>query len=41
MRFAAFTVNKTVHDAAADWGAEVTAAVDVLRESLRRAGHEF
>ena len=41
VRFAAFTVNKTVHDAAADWGAEVTAAVDALRESLRRAGHEF
>jgi hypothetical protein len=41
VRFAAFTVNKTVRDAAADWGAEITAAVDALRESLRRAGHEF
>src|SRR5580765_5843123 len=41
VRFAAFTVSKTVHDAAADWGAEVTAAMDALRESLRRAGHEF
>jgi len=41
VRVPAFNVNKTVHDAAADWGAEVTAAVDVLRESLRRAGHEF
>ena len=30
VRFAAFTVNKTVHDAAADWGAEITAAVDSL-----------
>lgn len=41
VRFAAFTVNKTVHDAAADWGAEVSAAMDALRESLHRAGHEF
>ena len=41
VRFAAFTVNKTVHDAAADWGTEVTAAVDVLRNALAQAGHEF
>ncbi len=41
VRFAAFTVNKTVHDAAAEWGAEVTAAVDVLRNALAQAGHEF
>jgi len=41
VRFAAFTVNKTVHDAAPEWGAEVTAAMNALRESLRRVGHEF
>ena len=41
VRFAAFTVNKTVRDAAADWGDPVTAAMDTLRESLARAGHEF
>ena len=41
VRFAAFTVNKTVHDAAAEWGAAVTAAMEALRESLHRAGHEF
>jgi hypothetical protein len=40
VRFAAFTVNKTVHDAA-DWSAEVTSAMNALRESLRHAGHEF
>jgi hypothetical protein len=41
VRFAAFTVNKTVRDAAAEWGAEVTAAVDALRNALAQAGHEF
>jgi hypothetical protein len=41
VRFAAFTVNKTVRDASSDWGGEVTAAMDSLRESLHRAGHEF
>ena len=41
VRFAAFTVNKTVHDAAAEWGTAATTAMDALRESLRRAGHEF
>lgn len=41
VRFAAFTVNKTVHDAASDWGAEVTTAMDALRNALAQAGHEF
>lgn len=41
VRFAAFTVNKTVHDAAPDWGAEVTTAMDALRNALAQAGHEF
>ena len=41
VRFAAFTVNKTVHDAAADWGTEISTAMDALRDSLHRAGHDF
>lgn len=41
VRFAAFTVNKTVHDAAADWGPEVAAAMDALRAELHARGHEF
>ena len=41
VRFAAFTVNKTVHDAGSDWGADTTAAMDALRASLLRAGYEF
>ena len=41
VRFAAFTVNKIVHDAAADWGTPVTAAMDALRRELRSHGHEF
>lgn len=41
VRFAAFTVNKTIHDAAAEWGAGVTAAMDELRTSLHTAHHDF
>ena len=41
VRFAAFTVNKTVHDAASDWGADIVAAMDTLRSALAQAGHEF
>lgn len=41
VRFAAFTVNRTVHTAAADWGAPVTAAMDALRSELHSHGHEF
>jgi len=40
VRFAAFTVNKIVHDAA-DWGAPVTAAMDALRSELHSHGHDF
>ena len=41
VRFAAFTVNKIAHDAAADWGTPVTAAMDVLRSELHANGHAF
>jgi len=41
VRFAAFTVNKTVHDAAADWGSDVTSAMDALRAELLAHGHDF
>lgn len=41
VRFAAFTVNKTVRDAAAEWGDAIAAAMDVLRSELHSNGHEF
>ena len=41
VRFAAFTVNKTVHDATADWGPEVAGAMDSLRAELHAHGHGF
>ena len=41
VRFAAFTVNKTVHDAAADWGPPIVAAMAGLRDALHAKGHEF
>ena len=41
VRFAAFTVNKTVHDAAADWGPAVAAAMETLRAELLAHGHDF
>jgi len=41
VRFAAFTVNKTVHDATADWGTEIAAAMDALRRELHSNGHAF
>ena len=41
VRFAAFTVNKIVHDGESEWGVAVSTAMDALRESLHRAGHEF
>ena len=40
VRFAAFTVNKTVHDAA-DWGADVASAMEALRSELHANGHDF
>ncbi len=41
VRFAAFTLNKTVHDAAADWGAPTVAAMDALAAALRAEGRHF
>ena len=41
VRFAAFTVNKTVHDAADEWGAPVVSAMETLRSELHALGHEF
>ena len=41
VRFAAFTVNNTVHDAAADWGPPIVAAMAGLRDALHAKGHEF
>ena len=41
VRFAAFTLTKTVRDAAADWGQAAVAAVDALGASLRAEGHHF
>jgi hypothetical protein len=39
VRFAAFTVNKTVHDA--DWGPSIADAMDTLRSELHLLGHDF
>ena len=41
VRFAAFTVNKLVHDTAAQWGARVTGAMETLKHELHENGHEF
>ena len=41
VRFAAFTVNKTVHDATADWGPAVASAMEALRSDLHSLGHDF
>lgn len=41
VRFAAFTVNKLVHDAGAQWGAGVTGAMETLKRELHDHGHEF
>ncbi len=40
VRFAAFTVNKTVHDAT-DWDTSVAAAIEALRAALGDCGHTF
>jgi len=40
VRFAAFTVNKTVHDSP-DWGPNVADAMEALRVSLAQSGHDF
>ena len=40
VRFAGFTVNKTVHDSP-DWGPKVAEAMEALRVSLALSGHDF
>ena len=40
VRFAAFTENKTIHDAS-DWRPEIAAAMAALRTALAEAGHDF
>jgi len=40
VRFAAFTINKTVHDSP-DWGPQVAQAMEALRVSLAESGHDF
>jgi hypothetical protein len=41
VRFAAFTVNKTVHDATSDWGPAIASAMETLRAELHAHGHDF
>jgi hypothetical protein len=41
VRFAAFTINKTIHDASGEWGAAAVEAMTALRGALHDAGHEF
>jgi hypothetical protein len=41
VRFAAFTINKTVQDAAADWGPPVIDGMAGLRAALAAVGHQF
>ena len=41
VRFAAFTIIKTVRDAAAEWGPDVSVAMETLRNELAAHGHEF
>jgi hypothetical protein len=41
VRFAAFTVNKAVNDAAGAWGSDVATAMDALRTELHAHGHEY
>jgi len=41
VRFAAFTINKTIHDAGSSWGQAAIEAMTTLRGALHAAGHEF
>jgi hypothetical protein len=41
VRFAAFTINKTIHDAGSAWDSAALDAMTTLRGALRAAGHEF
>jgi hypothetical protein len=41
VRFAAFTINKTVRDAASEWGEPVVSVMATLKDELHAHGHEF
>ena len=41
VRFAAFTINKTIHDAGSSWDPAALEAMTTLRGALHAAGHEF
>jgi hypothetical protein len=41
VRFAAFTINKTIHDAGNAWDPAALEAMTALRGALHAAGHEF
>jgi hypothetical protein len=41
VRFAAFTINKTVRDAASEWGEPAVSAMTTLKDELHAHGHEF
>jgi hypothetical protein len=41
VRFAAFTINKTIHDAGNSWDPAALEAMTTLRGALHGAGHEF
>jgi hypothetical protein len=41
VRFAAYTLNKTVRDAAGQWPPETMDGMEAIRAALREAGHQF
>jgi len=41
VRFAAFTINKTICDAGSSWGPTPLEAMTTLREALHATGYEF
>jgi hypothetical protein len=41
VRFAAFTINKTIHDAGSAWDPAALEAMTTLRGALHAAGHQF
>jgi len=41
VRFAAFTLHKTVRDASATWGPDLTAAMEQLKAALNAQGHHY
>jgi hypothetical protein len=41
VRFAAFTINKTIHDAGSSWDPAALEVMTTLRGALHVAGHDF